>query len=196
MKVSCSSLLVICIYLSLTVTSAAQESAPLPLKQAEEIAVRNHPRISAAELRALAARQGTVEARAPFFPSVYANATAVGTPSSDTRIGAGALNNPSIFERNAEGLTVSQTITDFGRTANLAKSAKLHERAAQENALATRLDILMQVDTSYFRALAAQAVLRVAQETVNTRKLILDQVSALASNKIKSELDVRFAAVA
>lgn len=179
-----------------TAVLAAQGPAPLPLKQAEEIAVRNHPRISAAELRALAAKQVTVEARAPFFPNIYANATAVGTSDSNTRIAAGALNNPSIFERNAEGLTVSQTITDFGRTLNLARSAKLHERAEQENSLATRLVILMQVDTSYFRALGAQAVLRVAQETVNTRQLLLDQVSVMASNKLRSDLDVSFAAVA
>jgi outer membrane protein len=74
--------------------------------------VRNHPRISAAELRALAAKQVTVEARAPFFPNIYANATAVGTPASDTRIGAGALNNPILYERAATGASVSQLITD------------------------------------------------------------------------------------
>ena len=174
---------------------SGQEAPPLPLKQAEDMAIRTHPKITAAQLRALAAVQATRQARASFFPSIYANATAVGTPGSDTRIAAGALNNPAIFERNAEGLTVSQTITDFGRTANLAKSARFHERAEQENALATREDILMQVDSSYFRALGAEAVLRTAQETVNTRKLLLDQVTALASNKLRSDLDVSFAAV-
>ena len=59
---------------------------------------------------------------------------------------------------------VSQLITDFGRTANLTQSARLRERAQQQNALATREDILVQMDTAYFRALAAQALLRVAQE--------------------------------
>jgi outer membrane protein len=171
------------------------EPPPLTLKRAEEIAVQNHPRITEAELNALAAKQVTIQARAPFFPSIYADATAVGTPSSDTRIAAGALNNPSIFERNAEGLHVTQTITDFGRTLNLARSAKLRERAQQESALATREEILMQVDTSYFRALGAASVVRVAQETVNTRKLLLDQVTALATNKLRSDLDVSFAAV-
>jgi outer membrane protein len=195
MKYFSSGLLLIGMLYVQTTANVAQEPSPLTLKAAEDIAVHNHPRISAAELRALAARQVTREARAPFFPSIYANATAVGTPDSNTRIAAGALNNPAIFERNAEGLTVSQTITDFGRTANLAKSARFRERAEQENALATRLEILMQVDTTYFRALGAQAVLRVAQETVNTRKILLDQVTALASNKLRSDLDVSFAAV-
>jgi outer membrane protein len=37
--------------------------------------------------------------------------------------------------------------------------------------------------------------LRVADQTIATRQLFLDQVTALASNKIKSELDVSFARV-
>jgi outer membrane protein len=181
---------------SVAPAAMGQTAVPMPLKEAETIAIRNHPRITEAELNALAAKQVTRQARAPFFPSIYANATAVGAPTSNTRIAAGALNSPAIFNRNAEGLSITQTITDFGHTANLAKSAKLHERAQQQNALATREEILMQVDTAYFRALGAQAVLRVAQETVNTRQLLLDQISALATNKLKSDLDVSFAAVA
>jgi outer membrane protein len=167
----------------------------LPLKVAEEIAVRNHPRITEAELNALAAREARLEARAPFFPSIYANATAVGVDSSDTRIAAGALNNPAIFAREADGLTISQMITDFGHTANLTRSAKLHEQAQKESALATRWEILMQVDSSYFRSLGALAVLRVAQETVNTRKIVLDQITAYKNRGLKSDIDVSFAAV-
>src|SRR5258707_4163885 len=91
---------------------------PLTLKEAEEIALQKHPRISAAALKALAAQQVTREVRSAYFPSLFANVTSVGTPDQNTRIAAGALNNPSIFERNAEGVTVSQLITDFGRTAN------------------------------------------------------------------------------
>ncbi len=52
------------------------------------------------------------------------------------------------------------------------------------------------MNVSYFGTLGAQAVLQVAQQTVETRQLLLDQVSLLASNKLKSELDVSFARVA
>jgi outer membrane protein len=51
------------------------------------------------------------------------------------------------------------------------------------------------VDSTYFSALEAQSVTRVAQQTVTTRQVFLDQVSALASNKLRSELDVSFARV-
>ena len=45
-------------------------------------------------------------------------------------------------------------------------------------------------------ARGAQAVLQVAQQTVDTRQLLLEQVGLCASNKIKSGLDVSFASVA
>jgi outer membrane protein len=173
-----------------------EEPLPLTLTQAHESALKNHPRISVADLRALAARQVAREARSGFFPNVYGSVVAVGTARENTRLAAiGGLNNPSIFERNAEGLTVSQLITDFGRTANLTGSAKLHAQAEENNAQATREQILLEVDAAYYQALQAQAVSRVANQTIATRQSFLDQVNALATNKMRSELDVSFARV-
>jgi outer membrane protein len=51
------------------------------------------------------------------------------------------------------------------------------------------------VDRAYFDALRAQAVERVARDTVNARQLSADQVSALAASNLKSGLDVSFAKV-
>ena len=167
----------------------------LPLKEAAEIALKKHPRISAADLKALAARQVIREVRSAFFPTLSANATAVGTAGDNTRIAAGGLNNPSIFERNAEGVTLSQLITDFGRTGNLAASSKSRAQAEEKNAEATREQILLLVNSAYFSALEAQSVLGVARQTVNTRQALLDQVQELAKNKLKSDLDVSFASV-
>ncbi len=175
---------------------AADIPRQLTLQQAHETALRNHPRISVADLRALAAQQVTREARSGLFPAVSANVVAVGSAGDNTRLSAiGGLNNPSIFERNAEGISISQLITDFGRTANLTRSARLRAEAEANNAQATREQILLEVDAAYFAALQAQSVKRVAQQTVTTRQLFLDQVTALASNKIRSDLDVSFARV-
>jgi outer membrane protein len=168
----------------------------LTLQQAHDAALHNHPRITVADLRTLTAEQVTREARAGFFPSISGNVVAVGTAGANTRLAAiGGLNNPSIFERNAEGLSVSQLITDFGRTANLTRSAKLRAEAEADNAQATREQLLLEVDAAYFAALQAQAVTRVAQQTVTTRQFFLDQVTALASNQLRSDLDVSFARV-
>lgn len=53
----------------------------------------------------------------------------------------------------------------------------------------------LQVSVAYFTVLQAQSVLNVATQTVATRAVVLQQVSALATNQLKSELDVSFARV-
>jgi outer membrane protein len=87
-------------------------------------------------------------------------------------------------------------ITDFGHTANLTASSRFRAEAENQNAAATREQVLLDVDVNYFGALQAQAVENVARQTFDTRQLLLDQVDLLASNKLKSELDVSFARVA
>lgn len=180
----------------LTQSVPAEEPRSLTLPEARKQVLASHPRISVAELRALAARQVVIQNRAGFFPFISANATAVGNDGApNSRIAAGALNNPSVYERAAVGASISQLITDFGRTANLTDAAKLRARAAATNVAATQAQLLLEVDGTYFSALAARAVKAVAAQTFDQRKLLLDQVTTLASNQLKSELDVRFAQV-
>jgi outer membrane protein len=167
----------------------------LTLSQAQTLALKNHPQIAAANYRALAAQEAVRESRAGFFPHADLLGTAAGADSRATRIEAGGLNNPSVFNRAAGGLDVSQLITDFGRTANLTASSKFEAQAENQNASTTREQVLLSVDVSYFDALEAQAVMNVARQTVETRQLLLDQVTLLTSNKLKSELDVSFANV-
>jgi outer membrane protein len=63
------------------------------------------------------------------------------------------------------------------------------------NLEATREQILLEVNNAYFSSLAAQSVLEVALETVKARQLVLQQIQTLATNKLKSDLDVSFASV-
>jgi outer membrane protein len=168
----------------------------LSLADAQKIALRNHPQIAAADYRALAAQEVLKETRAGYYPTADLYGDAVGASSEDARILAGGLNNPTVYDRLAGGVSASQLITDFGRTANLVSSSKYQSEAENQNANATREQVLLQVNVNYLGTLQAQAVLRVAQQTFDTRKLLLDQVTLLASNKLKSELDVSFANVA
>ena len=176
------------------VLSPAQTVQKLTLQEAEQIALHNHPQIQAAQNLAEAAKAQVTEARSAYYPTINGSLTGVGA-ENNSRVAAGALNNPIIFDRYANGVTVSQLVTDFGRTHNLVKSSTLHAQAQQESAVTSQADVLLQVHRAYFNALKAQAVLAVAQETVKTRQLSSDQVTELARNKIKSDLDVSFANV-
>ncbi len=172
----------------------AQATQSLTLQEAEKIAVQNHPQIQAASYLASAAKARVTEARSEYYPHAYGSATGVKS-ETNSRITAGALNNPIVYDRFADGVTVQQLVTDFGRTHELVKSSLLHAKAQEENVTATRADILLAADAAYYGVLKAQAVLQVAQETVKDRQLVSDQITALEKNKLKSGLDVSFANV-
>jgi outer membrane protein len=176
---------------------AADEAIPtsLTLEQAHGIALRNHPGIAAADYRAQAQSDVYQETRSGLLPQVNLYGSVVHADAADTRIMAGGLNNPSVFNRSAYGVGITQLITDFGRTSNLAASARLQSEAERQNAQATREQVLLDVDRNFFGVLQAQALQNVARQTVQTRQLLLDRVSILAANKLKSDLDVSFARV-
>lgn len=171
----------------------AASQAGLTLKQAEALAIKNNPQISVARLQALASQQVTREYRSSFWPTAVVDVT--GVDSNQSRITAGGLNNPIIYERAATGAMVSQLITDFGRTKNLSSSANYAAKAEDQNALATKEQVLLAVDQAFYGTLQAQAVLAVARQTVSARQAVADQVDALFQSKLKSELDLSFAKV-
>jgi outer membrane protein len=176
------------------VSSKAQTVEKLTLQQAEQIAIRNHPQIQAAMDLAAAAKAQETQTRSAYYPTIYGSLTGA-YAENDSRLAAGAINNPIVYNRYANGITVSQLVTDFGRTHELVKSSDLHAQSQQESVVSSRADILLQVHRAYFNALKTQSVLAVALETVKTRQLAADQVTELARNKIKSDLDVNFANV-
>jgi outer membrane protein len=163
----------------------------LSLKQAETVALQNNPQISVARLTALAAQQVTREVRSNLWPTATADLTAVDADPGG-RITAGGLNNPIVYQRAAAGVVVSQLITDFGRTTNLVSSSNFAAKAEEQNATATKEQILLAVDQAFYGALQAQAVLTVAQQTMSARQTVADQVEALFKSKLKSELDLSF----
>lgn len=166
----------------------------LTVADAEQMALRNNPNISVAHLLALAQTQVTREVRSTELPTLTGELTAVGT-HENSRITAGYLSNSAVYNRAAGGLTVSQLITDFGRTHNLVLSAQSNAKAQLESERATDLDIRLAVDEAFYKALTAQAVLQVARQTVAQRQATVDQIGALTKAKVKSDLDLSLGSV-
>jgi outer membrane protein len=166
----------------------------LSVQDAQALALKNNPQISVARLNALASQQVSREVRSNLWPTAVVDLTGVDA-NPGTRITAGALNNPTVYQRAAAGASVAQLITDFGRTTNLVASANLAAKAENQNAVATRQQILLAVDQAFYAALQNQAVLTVAQQTVQDRQTVADQIGALYKSKLKSELDSSFANV-
>src|SRR5271155_1119286 len=142
--------------------ATAQQVRKLTLADAEETAIRNHPRIGSASLIADAARSVVTEARASLFPTLSSNFTSVGAEHGST-LAVGAVQTSSLYSRAAVGVGVTQLVTDFGRTSNLVGSARLRAAASDKNVATTRASIRFGVDQAYYQALAANSVLKVAQ---------------------------------
>jgi outer membrane protein len=176
------------------VVAAAQAPPTLTLQQAEDMAIKNHPQIQAAQNEVNFANQQIVINRSAYYPDVNADIT--GSQGNNlSRIGAGDLAASRLFDREAQGVIVRQLITDSGRTPNLVASSRLQAQAASQTSQATRYTVLLDVNRAYFDVLHSQATVKVAEQTVAARQLLDNQVTELARNKLRSQVDVSFADV-
>ena len=166
----------------------------LTVQEAEAIGLKNNPQITIGKLRALVAQQMVRESRSALLPFASLSLTAVDA-NPGSRMTAGLLNNPILFPRAAAGASVSQLVTDFGRATNLLSSSEYGAKAEDQNAAATRADILLAVDQAFYNSLDTQALVRVAVDTVQARQALADKVQALTDAKLKSDLDLSFAKV-
>ena len=174
--------------------TASGTGTPLSLQQAEAIAIKNNPQITIGKLRALAALQNVREVRSALLPTAYLSLTAVDS-NPGGRITAGLLNNPTVYPRAAGGASVTQLVTDFGRTTNLLSSSQYGAKAEDQNAAATRADILLVVDQAFYNSLETNALVTVAEQTVNARQALVDKIQALTNAKLKSDIDLSFSKV-
>src|SRR5258708_33107038 len=103
------------------------------------------------------------------MPLAYLSLTGVDAESGG-RIAAGGINNPILFTRAAGGTTVSQLVTDFGRTTNLESSSEFQAKAGDKNAAATRDDIVLAADQGCYSAPGTRELVKVAEQRLELRQ--------------------------
>lgn len=184
--------LLVIVALTASRTAEGQTALRISLREARAMAVQRHPLVHSAELNAQAADQVPRQVGAAKYPVVQVHTTGVGA-LENSQITAGGMSNSSVSTRAAAGVSVSQTLTDFGRTDSLVESSRLRARSVEQTATATRAQVVLQVDRAYFAVLRAQSMLRVAEQTVAARLVVVEQIEALQRSGVKSGLDVSFA---
>lgn len=163
----------------------------LTLREAEQIAVRNNPRIQVSQLLARAQHQVYRATRSAYLPQVEGGA--VGARAADgSRFTFDGLRSTRLLTHVGGGLDFHQLITDFGHTSNSIAASKLQEKAQNSNALASRLDIILMTDQAFYNTLEAQALVKVAQQTVDTRNTTNEQIKDLTQHKLRSDVDLAF----
>jgi outer membrane protein len=175
-------------------TQPAVPGPTLSLADAESRALHNQPRLAAETLRAQAMGKRVQESRSAYFPQLAGNLTAV-QANGDTAVAAGAVTTSSISTRVAGGFTLTQLVTDFGRTRELVRSSQLTAQAASQHTEDVKQQTLRDVDEAYFATEAAESVRGTAAAVLAFRKTSLRQLTALAQSQLRSTLDVQFAQV-
>jgi outer membrane protein TolC len=143
----------------------------LTLADAEQLAIRNHPRLQSARFQANALRAQVPQVKAALAPVLVGNLTG-SAADNGSRLGAGGLNASSLFSRFGAGIGVSQTLYDFGRTNKLAESAALRADAQDVTVDAVRGELILQIRQAYLRVLETQRALQLGQQSLQSRQLI------------------------
>lgn len=180
-------------------TAAMQENPVtiperLSLADAQAIALQNHPRIASEGYRAQASGETVKETEAELYPQIYGSANRV-FAGSNTRVTAppSGIGDPSVFARAAAGVGISQLITDFGRQSDLISASEAELKSEQDQVQSVRDTVFFKATQAYYDVLRAQALLEVARQTIKSRSTLNEQVNALRSAKLKSDLDASFA---
>jgi outer membrane protein len=166
---------------------------PLTLAEAQRIALLNHPQIKASDYESKAAEEEVAVQRSNYYPQISGNAARVFADAGTRLAAVGGLNDPTVIDRGSIGVGASQLITDFGRTDAEVEASKSALEAERQRGNLSRTSVLLNATQAYYHTLRAEALLKVAQDTLKTRQTLLDQVKSLRDVQIKSDLDLSIA---
>jgi len=179
---------------ALAQTDAAGRPEKLSLEQAVRLGLENHPALREAEAAVEAAEAQVKQARSYYYPQLsFSGVGKIGLSGATAALGLPGFPGSPFFRNLASSANWYQTIFDFGRTRHrvasresLAEMARLRSEAEQDR-------IKHAVRRAYFSVLEARRLRRLAQKTVDERRLTLLRVQAYFEAQLRSQLDVRLA---
>lgn len=195
--------LAVCFFLSPAVTTAGEATAPpvagsagqaggqaggkmLTIDDAVRIALENQPRIKAAKEKVGAQQAVLGQQFSAYYPTVVFNNSYRTSNSS----GGGDTIQDRDSERYSSQATFNMTLYNFGKREGAVESARGTLDATQYDYRATINDIVVAVKQAYYIYLQAQALLKVREETVRDRELLVRQARGFFEVGTKPKIDV------
>lgn len=179
---------------SSTAMAQGSGSQRLSLDEAVRMALANHPALLRAEADVAAAEAEVKQVRANYFPQLTLSAIGkVGLSGATSALGLPGFPASPFYRNTAYSANWYQTIFDFGRTKHLVASRQALSESAHLRKKAEEDRIVLAVRRAYFNVLEAQQLQRVAEETVEERRLTVEQVRAYYTAGLRSQLDVSLA---
>lgn len=149
------------------------------------IAAASHPLISQADAEILAAEARKGQAESAYFPVI-----GLSTGYSRSRSFSSLTRRSSTITSESLQGTLSQTITDFGRTRATVDRADALHSSAKETGRSVRADVAFAAKAGYYGVLRAQRIMEVGLETVRQRESLLRQARAYYDAGIRARIDV------
>ncbi len=166
----------------------------LSLDKCIAIALERQPQILAARGTAEADRALVREAESAYYPQINW-LTSVSRTARGAATNFGITTAPRTFNFYSTGLSLSQNVFDFGRTAAQVSVDRFNYRAALTDVENTTETIVLNVKTAYFGVLAAVQSRDVAAEAVKQYQLHLDQAQGFYDVGTAPKYDVTKAQV-
>ncbi len=158
----------------------------LMLNEAVSIALENHPSVKSAQQQVGAQQAVVGQQLAAYYPTVsfsnlYRTTNTTGTTS---------VPGSKSFDFLSSTANVSMTLYNFGKREGTVESARDTLEATRDAYNATANNVVLAVKQAYYGVLQADALLKVRQETVKDRELLLRQTQAFNQVGIKPRSDV------
>ncbi len=160
-------------------------ATPLTLDEAVATALKNHPQAIEAKENLLGAEARAGQSLANYYPQI---SFAADWSRGETFVAA--LENIRLLETNTAGLSLKQTLYDFGRTAGAVDVARGNRDATDKALTVTHQDLTLRVRSAFYLLLATEKQVVAVRETVTARENVFRQAEEFFNQGIRAKVDV------
>jgi outer membrane protein TolC len=156
----------------------------LTIEDAVMIGLENHPRIKSSGERIGSQQAILGQQMAAYYPTVSLSNL---YRTSQVTTAAGGSNANEAWSSIAN---FNYTLYNFGKREGNVQASRDTLDATKQDYQTTRQDIILQIKQSYYVYLAAQALVKVRQETVRSRELLVRQAQGFYEVGTRARIDV------
>jgi outer membrane protein len=166
----------------------------LTLEDALRIGRERQPQLMQARAATEAAKGRVDQALSPLLPQITGSAFVERYGTSTTATGgaaaAGAGHISVTQDLYSAGVSGRQLIYDFGQTPDRWRAAQAAASGQEQTELATVQSVALGIRTAYFNAVAAKALVGVAQETLSNEEKHLEQIRGFVEVGTRPQIDL------
>ena len=176
--------------IQMQIQAVPAQSSPSPtgklltIEDAVQIGLENHPRIKSANERIGSQEAVLGQQMSAYYPTVNFN-NRYQTSQSSTSGG-----NDHAADSFSSQATFNMTLYNFGKREGNVQAARDTLNATKQDYATTTQDIVLSIKQAYYVYLGVQEVVRVRQETVRSRELLVRQARGFYEVGTRARIDV------